>query len=227
VQRGAGLEIEDDQDRSTPLHFACHHGRLDAARLLLDEGANIEAKHASGFTPLISASQMGHLEVVRELIARGASVDARANNGDTPLMVASEMGHAAVARELLARGADVNARAHDNATALHAASYMGHAEALRELLRRPDAALNAQANDDNSPLMDACRMGRLMAATLLIAFGADLTLLNSAGESALHLAKQRVLDDTAPTAAGKAPPTAERREERKRVVALLLAHGAT
>ena len=142
-------------------------------------------------------------------------------------------GNAAVVRELLARGADVNARRSDGVTALHMASDNGYAAAVRELLRRPDASVNAQADDGGTPLMDACSWGHLMAATLLIGHGANLALLNNAGESALHLAEMRVeQDDEEPDEddeddEGEAQLRAARHEEHRGIVALLKVHRAT
>jgi hypothetical protein len=110
-------------------------------------------------------------------------------------MMAGEKGHATVVRELLQHGADANA--HDNSgwTALHWASSNGRAEVMRELLKRHDANVNAQNNGGITPLMCACDKGHLMAATILIAAGADLALLNNSGESALRIAEQLVGDD--------------------------------
>ena len=146
-------------------------------------------------------------------------------------------GHEAVIRELLARGADVSARANDGSTALHAASANGHAEALRELLKRPDVALNAQTTTGFTPLMETCLQGHLMAATLLIGNGADLALLNNAGESALRIAEELVASDEEEGDEGDdeddeddnedaTPPRDARHEEHRCLVAQLKAHHA-
>ena len=129
----------------------------------------------------------------------------------------------------------MNARGNDGRTALHVASTFGHAEAMRELLMlRPD--INAQDGDGNTPLIDACYVGHLMAVTLLIGHGANLALINNAGRSALFWAEWRVQQDAlapaaplaAPPAAGAAPPpsvvTEAERAEHRRVVALLGMH---
>ena len=198
VRRGAKVRAED-KNGDTPLHDASFYGYVEVARLLLDSGADIEAKTSTdtdiGATSLFSASQEGTLEVVQLLVARGAVVDARAEDGWTSLMKASEKGHAPVVRALLAAGADVRARNNRSYTALHWASYHGHTEALRELLKSHDAELNAQDEDGDTPLTDACAMGHLMAATLLISFGADINLLNHAGASALQVAETLSAED--------------------------------
>ena len=151
------------------------------------------------------------------LVARGAVVDARDEDGWTSLMIASHEGHAPVVRALLAAGADVRARSNDNRTALHFASYHGRTEALRELLKSHDAELNAQDATGDTPLTDACAKGHLMAATLLISFGADINLLNNAGESALRLADQAI---------GAMMQTPAQMDKNRALVALLKEYGA-
>ena len=163
--------------------------------------------------------------------------DARTNDGTTPLIIASSNGHMAVVRELLARGADVNARDNIGGTALHEASSNGHAEAQRELLKRDGVNVNAQDNDGSTPLMDACLDGHLMAATLLIAHGANLALLDINGDSALAVAEQLVEDDEGEDGEGKEGEAEDAKRERlsaraklheqhRFLVATLKAHGA-
>ena len=48
----------------TPLYAACQNGHVDAARLLLARGADIEAKTAWNDTPLDIAKREGHKAVV-------------------------------------------------------------------------------------------------------------------------------------------------------------------
>ena len=130
----------------------------------------------------------------------------------------------------------MNARNNRGRTALHKASNRSRAEAMRELLKRHDVDINARDGDGNTPLINACTQGHLMAATILI--GADLALLNNSGHSALFRAEQRVQQDAlAPLAAPAAPPVARaaapravftraQRAEHKALVAMLKGHGA-
>jgi len=53
----------------TPLHWAAYSGQLQAARLLLDRGADPKARDAFGFTPLHYAAEK---ELVDLLLDRGA-----------------------------------------------------------------------------------------------------------------------------------------------------------
>ena len=60
---------------STCLMAAARYGHLDICRLLIDKGADIQAKSNGGWTPLHSAAgQGGHIEIVRLLCDRGAEL---------------------------------------------------------------------------------------------------------------------------------------------------------
>lgn len=69
-------EYEEDEDwdgrRWTPLAYACEAGALEAARLLIEEGANIEEVFNGVYTPLMIACLRGHAGVVSLLLDQGA-----------------------------------------------------------------------------------------------------------------------------------------------------------
>jgi hypothetical protein len=75
----------------TPLHIAVIAGQLDAAKLLLEKGANIEAKAADEHQamPLHWAAFVGRLESIKLLLEKGAKLNAKDKNGYTPLDSAS------------------------------------------------------------------------------------------------------------------------------------------
>jgi len=102
----------------TPLHLAARFGRDDLAAILLDGGADPNARDKRGDRPLHLAAEYGHAAVTRLLLRRGASVDAPGSMDRTPLHAAAsglggtqdEAGRLLVANALIERGADVNAR---------------------------------------------------------------------------------------------------------------------
>ena len=47
-------------------------GHLDIAKLLLDKGADVNAKSKDGDTALMAASEKGHTKIVELLKARGS-----------------------------------------------------------------------------------------------------------------------------------------------------------
>ena len=74
-------------DRITPLMLAASYGPIEAVRVLLDAGANVNAKDVRGMTPLIFAvsSEVQDPELVKMLLARGARVEERSKAGETAL----------------------------------------------------------------------------------------------------------------------------------------------
>jgi ankyrin repeat protein len=91
-------------DGFTPLHYAAFFGRPEAARLLLERGADLEAparneQFALEARPLHEAAQHGDAELVRLLLERGADPAAKLDDGRTPVDLAA--GHPEVL-ELLA-----------------------------------------------------------------------------------------------------------------------------
>ena len=65
-----------DGRESTPLHFAAGYNHPEVVKLLLENGADIEAKDKGGLVPLHNACSYGHYEVAELLIKYGADVNA-------------------------------------------------------------------------------------------------------------------------------------------------------
>jgi ankyrin repeat protein len=94
-----------DDDGMTPLLVAALSGHREMAALLLDHGADVEARDAAGgATPLYQAAAWGRTAVIELLIARGADVNARNRAGKTPLAAALANGSIEAARILREHG---------------------------------------------------------------------------------------------------------------------------
>jgi ankyrin repeat protein len=125
-------------DGFTPLHFAAFFGHPDAAKLLVERGADLEARStneqfALDAAPLHSASAAGQLEVCRVLLDAGADVNAVQHGGYTALLDAAANGNEELVAYLLERGADSNARLNDGRVAADLASSAGNRELAAKL----------------------------------------------------------------------------------------------
>jgi hypothetical protein len=79
------------QSGQSPLGAAAAAGRIDAARLLITRGANLENRTVISLaTPLIEAAQMNRTEIVKLLLDHGANLSARDVLGRTALDWAQE-----------------------------------------------------------------------------------------------------------------------------------------
>jgi ankyrin repeat protein len=97
-------------DGFTPLHLAAFFGGADAARVLLERGAEVDARSrneqfAPDATALHSAAAARQLEIARLLLDAGADPNARQRSGHTPLDAAELNGDAELATLLRERGA--------------------------------------------------------------------------------------------------------------------------
>ena len=103
------------------------------AALLIDKGAQVQAKNPDGETALHSAATWGKPDLGALLIKHGAKVDERDTMGRTPLMHAILGNNAAMVRFLLDKGASVSARLDKNRLLFAAAGFMGAQKMQNEL----------------------------------------------------------------------------------------------
>ena len=96
-----------------PVPYKQHHrGHEKVVQMLLDRGADVDAKEESMECPT-SSIRGGHEKVVQMLLDRGADVNAQGGEYGNALQAASVGGHDKVVQMLLDRGADVNAQGGD------------------------------------------------------------------------------------------------------------------
>jgi ankyrin repeat protein len=174
--------------------------------LLLDHGADIEARNEEDDTPLIWAAENGQTDVVRGLLERGADVEAKNKYGGTALGSAAcecatiDMPETLESMKLLLeKGAKANAKNKAGSTALMAAASAGRTENMQLLLDK-GATIDSKDNDGNTALLVSAGAGPYSAVgvvytvnpvKLLLERGADIEARNKHGDTALILAASR------------------------------------
>ena len=128
--RNASTVNSRSADGFTALHFACYFGPPEAARLLLEKGAAVDAVAGNPMRvmPLHSAASARKLEAARLLLEHGAPVNARQQGGWAPIHAAAQNGDRAMVELLLGQGADPKLANDDGKTPAMVAKEKGHGE---------------------------------------------------------------------------------------------------
>ena len=177
----------------TPLYLACLNGNADMIQRLLDAGVDPNIVDATGETPLMTAARNGLPSALRVLLGRGARVDARDPEFEqTALMIAVRENHAAAVELLISAGAAVNAQTRKGPTPKFVPPCKGTGCGSEGVgINRgglPDRGRRAEAKGGMTPLLYAARDGRLAAARMLVAAGADIELADANGIRPLLMA---------------------------------------
>jgi uncharacterized protein len=116
-------------DGFTALHFAAFFGKLEASRLLVGRGADVDAVGTGWMTgtALHSAAAGRHRDVVALLLEAGANPDLRQSHGWTALHSAVHNGDEGTVELLLLHGARRDVRNDDGVTPAELARQEGHA----------------------------------------------------------------------------------------------------
>lgn len=166
--------------------------KADAVDDALALGASANATDFTGRPVLGLAARTGNIAIVERLLDAGAEADAEDEIGFTALMEAARDGKHDIVKLLLSRGVDANHRSRESAlflTPMHMAGLSGSAQMV-QLLADAGAALDPKGREDGTPLMWALGEGKLEASYRLLELGADPTIKNSYGFSALDFARQ-------------------------------------
>ena len=172
----------------TPLMYAARQGSLDAAKVLVDAGADKNARDPDLSTPAILATINEHYDVAAMLVERGADPNLADTSGMAVLYAAVDMDMPAeiygrpnrkststisaldLMKVVLAHGANVNAQ-------LRSAT-------VQRAHTPGDGLLGAGA----TPLMRAARTGDAAAMRILLAHGADAAMTTNNHTTALMFA---------------------------------------
>jgi hypothetical protein len=136
------------------LHFASCGGYAACVRMLLDQGADVDARDACGMNSLMQTSRWGHLECMQILIEAKADVTPSGIDGLTAAHFVSFHGYTKCLQLLIDNNADVNARNDEGRTPAMDACAKGRLPCLQLLLDNK-ADLNVRGDNDQDALYHA------------------------------------------------------------------------
>ena len=106
VRAGSDLNVLEPSRASTPLLTASFFGKTEAAKILIEAGADLDYKNADGSTALHTAIAFDRTEVAKLLMDSGADLNCKNNDGSTPLHTAAFFCRPEIVEALLEKGAD-------------------------------------------------------------------------------------------------------------------------
>jgi len=164
---------------TVPLVDATEQMKAELVALLIDLGANVNAKDSRGQTAMHTAAINGSPDIAKLLITNQALLNVRDNLGFSPLMWAtcggSDADRLAVARLLLEHGATYD---------LNSAAYLADVDRVREILNSDQNAV-ANAPLPNDLLGGAIGAGSLEILRMLLKAGANPNSISGSGDPAI------------------------------------------
>eukprot|EP01087_Luapelamoeba_hula_P009331 TRINITY_DN2404_c0_g2_i1.p1 TRINITY_DN2404_c0_g2~~TRINITY_DN2404_c0_g2_i1.p1 ORF type:complete len:396 (+),score=69.76 TRINITY_DN2404_c0_g2_i1:80-1267(+) len=156
IEKGADIHYEDSNKR-TALHIAAYKGYRPIVKLLLANGANVDAEDRWKQTPIDSALAKDHTEIASYLRSVKARAKAREMaNWAQKINTAAARNDMAELKRLLARpGATANCQDREGRTPLHKAVNKGHLEVVTYLLKKQHVDVNVIDNQKHTPLDQA------------------------------------------------------------------------
>ncbi|XP_048242583.1 serine/threonine-protein phosphatase 6 regulatory ankyrin repeat subunit A-like [Haliotis rufescens] len=171
----------------TPAMFAAVSGHQNVFGLLVANQADLTLVDTSGDSLLHLACQGGNTAIVQHLLSP-SNINSRGRHGLTPAMKAAMHGHESVFDLLVSNQADLTPVDTSGDSLLHLACQGGNTAIVQHVLSPSN--INNRGELGWTPLMRAAVSGHQSVFDLLVANQADLTLVDTFGDSLLHLACQ-------------------------------------
>lgn len=175
--------FEDD----TPLHRAAELGYANIASILIEAGADIEAKNYSNKTPLDKAASYNRYNVAKLLIDAGANLNR--DKGYSPLHYFAEWNNVSAIKALIEAGADIDDKTSFGQKPIDVAKQHKSTDAVRFLREKSDERRNVKFfGEKNQMLVDAVISRNIdELRRLMFDDNVDVDLQNAEGQNALHI----------------------------------------
>ena len=196
-----------NKEGMTPLHIACMCGNLGGVKLLMLQGAEMNAKDIHFNTPLSLAIVNNHISIVSALVSEfgcdpNDGLHTACEHGDLSLGMIKTLIECGVGKDvddntlfvqalLKHFESDPGIKNKEGMTPLHIACKHGNLSAL-ELLKIHGAGASDKDVDGNTPLHLTAKYGEIETMQILLKdFKSDPNIKNKEGRTPIHIACKR------------------------------------
>lgn len=158
---------------------------------------NLNAQDQTGATALMLAAINGNLEIVNFLIKAKANLELKSNEGETALTFAVSNDQSEIATALINAGANTNVTmAGDEGDNILIRSVLSDKKLRDLVLKKNPQLINKKNKLGETALFQAARFGTADDIQYLVKNGANKSVKNSEGKTALDVAKAENNTDT-------------------------------
>lgn len=187
---GKAHATDRDPQNITPLHWASINAQVAACRVLLEQGADVDALGGDLVaTPMQWAARNGYLYIIQLLIAHGADPTIADSQGYNSLHLVTHSSSIMPLLYLLHQPVNVDSRDAQGHTSLMWAAYQGDAISV-DLLLRHGASPTTVDDSGLTPLHWAVVRGNRVCIRRLIEKGALLTAKDNEGRTPRDMAQE-------------------------------------
>ncbi|MEM7361824.1 MAG: ankyrin repeat domain-containing protein [Bacteroidota bacterium] len=188
---GKYIDGQDETGRSA-IMLATLGDNLEVVRYLGGQGADLYAKDNFEQTVLDKAVRMSSLPLVRYFVdERKMNVHAVEDKTKDLLYTATANFHVEVIQYLIEeKGLSFDSKNRQQETLLHEAANNGNLEVMKYLVEAQKMAVNEKDEQGRTPLHKAAEKGYVKLVDYLVGVGADLSLKDHKGMTALKIAQK-------------------------------------
>ena len=202
VAIAVGCAREAERPVPTGLVEAAARGDTRLVADLLERGAHVDERDASGRTAVTAAVYAGSAPTVRVLVDAGANVNLQDDSRANAFLALGETGNVSVLDEVLRGDPDVALTNRFGGTALIPAAHRGHVEMVGALLARTEVDVDHVNDPGWTALLEAVILGDGGSAhteivRMLLEAGADPDIADRDGVTPLEHASRSGYDDIA------------------------------
>jgi len=201
LKKGANVNAKIDKNGAlwhkgdTPLILSSMRGDLDVVKILIEYGADVNAKNDYGESPIMAACWMDEIDIVKYLLEKQADINLKTKGAENALLycMKSDKEKLELVRLILDKGLDVNSKNDRGFTPLMYSCIFGNYQTVKLLLERGAKINEQESYKRRTALMLACRALRNQRETvqLLLENAADVNIADREGKTAYFHALEK------------------------------------